>query len=114
MMLHFGAFARDVSRKEGLALEYPVQNFFYPEGETVGLGEAGDLRFAVARAQNHGELAVAVDALVVHFNCHDALELLENFVEPVGQWMEMAQMYRADFFALGASQCDGVVDWTVS
>src|SRR5262249_29437610 len=114
MMLHFGAFARDVSRKERLALEYTVQNFFHPEGQTVGLGEAGDLRFAIASAQNRGELAIAINPLVVHLNRHDALELLENFVEAVRQWMKMAQMYRADFFSLGASQCDGVVDRTVS
>src|SRR5262245_49917605 len=114
MMLHFGAFARDVSRKERLALEYTVQNLFHSEGETVGLGEAGDLRFAKASSQNRGELAIAIDALVVHLNRDDALELLKNFVEPVRQWMKMAQMYRADFFSLVASQCDGVVDRAVS
>src|SRR5262249_51214194 len=114
MMLHLGAFARDVSRKERLALEYTVQNLFHPEGETVGLCEAGDLRFAKASAQNRGELAIAINALVVHLNRHDAFELLENFLEPVRQWMKMTQMYRADFFSLRASQRDGVVDWTVS
>src|SRR5438552_17166078 len=63
MMLHFGAFARDVSRKEGFALEYAVQNFFHPERETVGFGEAGDFGFAIARAKNRGELAVGIVAL---------------------------------------------------
>src|SRR5262249_60527980 len=63
MMLYFGAFARDVSRKERLALEYTVQDFFHSEGQTVGLGEAGDLRFAIASAQNRGELAIAIHAL---------------------------------------------------
>src|SRR5262249_51223109 len=98
MMLHFGAFAWDVSRKEGLALEYTVQNFFHPESQTIGLGEAGDLGFAKASAQNRSELAIAIDALVIHLNCHDAFVLLEYLVEPVRQRMKMAQMYRADFF----------------
>src|SRR5215468_5791905 len=114
MMLHFGAFARDVSSKERLDLEYTVQNFFHPEGQTIGLGEAAYLRFAKASAQNRSELAIAVNALVVHLNRHDALELLENFVEPVRQRMKMAQVYRANFFSLRASQCDGIVDRTVS
>ena len=88
MMLHVGAFARDVSRKEGLALEYAVQNFSHPKGETIGLGEAGDLRFAIARTQNRGELTESVNALVIHLDGNDTLELLENFLEPVRQRMQ--------------------------
>ena len=103
VMLHVGAFARDVSRKEGLALENAVQNFSHPESEAVGLGEAGDFRFAIASAQNRGELTESVNALVIHLDGDDALELLENFLEPVRQRMKMAQMYRADFFALVAA-----------
>src|SRR4029077_538458 len=109
----FGAFARDVSRKEGLALEYAVQNFFHPEGEAVGLGEARDFRFAVARSQNRGELAKTVNALIVHLDRDDALELLEDFFEPVRQRMQMTQMQPTDFFALFARKHDGVVDWAV-
>ena len=112
-MLHIGAFARDVSGKEGFALEYAVQNFFYPEGQAIGLGETRDFRFAIARAQDHCELTVSVNALVVHLDSHDAFEFLENFLKPVRQWMEMAQMYGADFFSLPPRQCDCVVDRTV-
>ena len=113
MMLHVGAFARDVSRKEGLALEYAVQNFSHPKSEAIGLGETGDFRIAIARAQNRGELTESVNALVIHLDGNDALELLENFLEPVRQWMKMAQMYRADFFSLVPRQCDGVVNRSV-
>ena len=114
MMLHFGAFARDVSRKEGLALEYAVQNFSHPKGETVGLGEAGDFRFAIARTQNRCELAVAVNALVVHLDGDNALELLEDFLEPIRQRMQMTQVQCADFFSLVPRQCDRVMDRAVS
>src|SRR5213080_2834788 len=73
----FRAFARNVSRKEGLALEYAVQNFFHTERETVGLGEAGNFRLAKTGAQDGAELSVAVNALIVHLNSHDALEFPE-------------------------------------
>ena len=59
-----------------------------------------DLRFAITRPQNRGELAVAVNALVVHLDGDDAFELLENLLEAVRQRMEMTQMQRADFFAV--------------
>src|SRR4029453_182908 len=88
----FGAFARDVSRKEGLALEYAVKNFFHPEGETVRLGEARDFWFAIARPQNRGELAETIKSLVIHLDRDDALELVEDFFEPVRQRMQMAKM----------------------
>src|SRR5438128_12111459 len=95
----FGAFARDVSRKEGLALEYAVQNFFHPERQPVGLGEARDFWFAISRAQDGAELAVAVNALVVHLDRHDALELREDFLESVRQRMHMTQVQSAAFLA---------------
>src|SRR5262249_8084864 len=110
----FGALARDMSRKEGLALEYAVQNFFHPEREAVGLGEAGDFRFAIAGTQNRGGLAVPVNALVIHLDGDAALELLENLFEAVWQRMQMAQMHGADFFALCTRHCDSVVDRSVS
>src|SRR6266571_3871375 len=96
----FGAFARDVSRKGGLALEHAVQNFFHPERETIGLGEARDFWFAVTRSQNRGELAKTVNALIIHLDRDDALELLEDFFEAVRQRMQMAQMQSAAFFTL--------------
>ena len=82
-MLNVRAVARDVSRKEGLALEYAVQNFSHPKSEAIGLGETGDFRIAIASAQNRGELTESVNALVIHLDGNYPLELLENFVEPV-------------------------------
>ena len=84
MMLHVGAFARDVSRKEGLPLEYAVQNFSHPKSEAIGLGETGDFRIAIASAQNRGELTESVNALVIHLDGNDTLELLKIFSSPFG------------------------------
>ena len=42
MMLHIGAFSRNMSRQERFSLEYAVQNLFHPKREAVGLGETGD------------------------------------------------------------------------
>ena len=64
-----------------------------------------NFRFAIPRPQNRGELAEAIDALVVHLDGDDALEFREDFLEPVRQRMEVAQMQRADFFAVFARQC---------
>src|SRR5438876_8956472 len=108
------ALARNVSRSERLALEYAVQNFFDPEGETVGLREARDLRFTIAGAQNRGELAEAVNALVVHLDRDDPLEFFEDFLETVRQRMEMTQMQRADFLAVFARHSHCVVNRAVS
>src|SRR5215216_4271906 len=113
MMLHFGAVTRDVSREEGFALEYAVQDFFHTKSKAIGLGETCNFRFAIASAQNHCELPISINALVIHLDGNDPLELLENFVEPVRQWMKMAQMYGADFFSLGPRQGHGVVDRSV-
>ena len=87
MMLHVDAFARDVSRKEGLALEYAVQNFSHSKSEAIGLGETRNFRFAIASAQNRGELTISVHALIIHLDGDDPLEFLEDFVEPVRQRM---------------------------
>src|SRR4029453_1008716 len=114
MMLHFDAVARDVSRGERAALENALQNLFDPKRETIGLGETGDLRLAIARTQNRGELAVSVNALVIHLDGDNALELLEDFLEPIRQRMQMTQVQCADFFALVPRQCDRVVDRAVS
>ena len=86
--------------RKDLPLNTPSKNFSHPKSEAIGLGETGDFRFAIARAQNRGELTESVNALVIHLDGNDTLELLENFLEPVRQWMKMAQMYRADFFSL--------------
>src|SRR6266542_2014952 len=78
------ALARNGSRSKGAAFEYGVQDFFHPDRETVGLGEARDFRFTIAGAQDRGELAEAVNALVVHLDRDDPLEFFEDFLETVG------------------------------
>src|ERR1700756_64639 len=84
------------------------------EGEPVGLGKAGDFRFAVAGPQNRSQLTVAIYSLVVHLDRDDALELLEDFLEAVRQRMQMTQMQRADFFAVFPRKRHRVVNGSVS
>src|SRR5712691_632517 len=84
------------------ATENAFQNFFYAKGETVGFGHAFDLRFAITRAQNGGELAEPVNALVVHLDHDDAFEFRKDFFETVREWMDVPQMQRPDFFAVFA------------
>ena len=96
--MHDGwAFAGDVAGAEALSFEDAFQNFFHAEGQTVGLGEAFDLRLAIAGAEDGGELAVAVNALVVHLDDDDALEFGEDLFDAVRQRMEMTEMDGADF-----------------
>src|SRR5215211_5524843 len=114
MMLHVCAVARNMSRSKCIALEHGVKNFLYTECETVRLVEAVYFGFAIARTQNRGELAEAVNALVVHLDGNNALELLEDFLEPIRQRMQMTQVQCADFFALISRQCHRVVDRPVS
>src|SRR6202023_2964721 len=91
-----------------------LENFFHAISEPVGLGHALDLRFAVARAQNGGELAEPVKALVVHLAGGDSLETGEDFLQPVRQRMNVAQMDRADLFAVLARHFHRIVDRSVS
>ena len=88
----FGAVFGDFLFIRERFFEHAFQNFFHAVGETVGLGHALDLRFAITRAQNGGELAESVNALVVHLDDDDALEVLEDFIEAVRQRMNVAQM----------------------
>src|SRR5215831_3135020 len=66
--------ARDMSGGERLALEYAVQDFSHTKSEAIGLSEADDFRFAIARPQNRCELTVSVNALVIHLNGNDTIE----------------------------------------
>ena len=50
----------------------------------------------IAGAENGGELAEAVNALVVHLDDDDAFESGEDFFQAVRQRMDVAQMQRAD------------------
>src|SRR5262249_13191942 len=108
------AFAWNVSGGERAPVKHAIQNFFHAKRKPVGFSEAGDFRLAIARTQNRGDLAIAVNALVVHLDCDDALESVENLLETVRQWMEMAQMQRADLFSLLARHRNSVVDWSAS
>src|SRR6516162_1810276 len=105
--------ARDMSGGERLPLENAVQDLFHTKSEAIGLGEAGDFRFAIARTQNRCELTISVNALVVHLDGNNPFKLLENFLEAVRQWVEMAQMKFGYLFSLCACHCDGVVDRSV-
>ena len=87
-----------------------MKNFFHSESETVGLGDALDFRLAITRPQNGGELAEPVKPLVVHLDGDHAFEFGEDFLQPVRQRMNMAQMYGPDFFAVLARHLYGVVD----
>ena len=92
------------------ALKNAAENFLHSISETIGFGHALDFRLAKTRAQNRRELAEAVDALVVHLDHDDALEFREDFLEPVRQRMNVAQMNRADFFANAAGALRRIVD----
>ena len=68
----------------------------------------------ITGAQNRGELAEAVEALVVHLDDNDAFESGEDFFEAVRQRMDVAQMQRAGFLAMFAREFHRVVDRPVS
>src|SRR5436853_5781433 len=99
VMLDRGAVARNVSRVR-FAFEHAFQNLLHAEGEAVRLGHALDLRFAISRAQNSGELSVTVNTGIVHLDGDDAFESRPEFLEAIRQRMNVAEMERADFFAL--------------
>src|ERR1051326_8418541 len=101
-MSHCSAVPRNVAGTKVFALKHTLQNFADPESEPVGLGESGNFRFAITRAQYGAELAVAVDTLIVHLDGDDAFEFRPNFFETVRQRMQVTQMERAalqTFFA---------------
>ena len=75
---------------------------------------AWDLRFAeTGITENDGELAEAVNALVVHLDHDDALEVLEDFLESVRQGMNVTQMQRADLLAVFTRTLRRIVDRAV-
>src|SRR5262249_48957526 len=67
LLLDFAQTGRDVCFDA-------FENFADTEGETVGLGQAADLRIAEARAKQAAELAIAIQAFVVHFDDADVVE----------------------------------------
>src|SRR5436853_5566401 len=92
-----GAIPRNIAGK-GATAENVLQNFPDAESQSVRLGHTLDLRFAKARTQNGGELTVTVNAGIVHLDNDDAFEFRPDFFEAIGQWMNVAEMERADFF----------------
>src|SRR4030095_7721834 len=106
------AVTRNVPGKRA-ALEHAIQNFFYPEGKTVGLGDALDFWFAVASPQNSGELAETIKALVVHLDRDNTLEFRPDFFKTIRQRMDVAQVERRDFFALFSRHFHRVMDRAV-
>src|SRR5204863_1542749 len=79
-----------------------------------GLGDALNFWFAIAAAQNRGELAEPVKALIVHLDGDNAFEFRKDFLQSVRQRMNVAQMYGPDFFTMLSPHFYGVVDRTVS
>ena len=51
-MNNLRAFPRNIAGGERASLEHPFQDLFHPEGESVRLGGAFNLRLAESRAQN--------------------------------------------------------------
>src|SRR5260370_39621037 len=94
--------------------ENGLKNFFHAEGETIGLGYALNFRLAITGSQNGGQLPEPVKPLVVHLDGDDAFVFREDFLQPVRQRMNVAQMYGADFFAVLAPHLHRIVDRTVS
>src|SRR4051812_21112475 len=76
------AVARDVSG-EGAAFEDVFQDFPDTEGQAIGLGDAFDFWFAIARPQNSRELTIAVNSLVVHFDNDDAFVLWPDLFQAI-------------------------------
>ncbi len=58
-------------------------------------------------------MAVAVNALVVHFGDNDALEAGEDFIQAVRQRVQMPEVQRGDALAALARAIDGFVDRAV-
>src|SRR5438093_2598281 len=113
--MHDGrAFARDFSGRKRTSFEYTFQNFFDAECESIGLGQTLNLRLAVTRPQNRGELTKSIKTLVVHLDNDDAFELGEHFLEPIWQWMKVAKVQRPGILAMFTSEFHCVVDRTVS
>ena len=65
---------------------------------------------AVAGAQQGGELAVAVEAFVVHLHHEDVVEAGEDVFQPVRQRIDMADVQRGNAVAGGAGAVHGFAD----
>ena len=108
------ALAWNIPGGKRASFENTFENFFHPEGETVGLGSAFDFRFTKTGAEKGGELAETVEALVVHFDDDDTVKFREDFFEAVRQWVDVPQMRARRLFAIFARQFHRIVDGPVS
>ena len=68
-----------------------VEDFFHFPGQAVGLVDAADPGVAEAGAQQAGQLAVAVEALVVHFHHPDVVEAGEDVLQARRQRVQMLE-----------------------
>src|SRR6478736_7901533 len=82
-------------------------------GEAVGLGDARDAGVAEPGAQQGGELAEAVEALVVDLDDEDVLVLVERRLEARGERVEVAHLHVAGLDAGGAQAAHGFTDRAV-
>src|SRR5207247_746612 len=80
----------------------PVEDFFDFPSQTVGFVQAADFWIAEARAQQATELAVAVEALIIHFDDEDSSEAGKNIFQPWRQRIEMFDVQRGNTVAGGA------------
>jgi len=90
------------------------EDFAHLEGEAVGLGDRADGRIGVAGAQHRGELAVAVEAAVIHLDDEDLAVAGKDSIDLGGERMNVTNLDVTDFLALGASPVHGFADGTVS
>src|SRR5437868_5362019 len=82
--------------------------------EAVGLRHALDARVAVARAEQRGELAVAVEALVVDLADDDVREATEEFFEIVWERVEVLDVQSGHGLALQATELHGLLNRTLA
>src|SRR6186997_2525573 len=80
------------------------------EAEAVGFGDGLDAGVAEAGAEEGGELALAVEALVVDFGDDDVFVFGEHFLQTVRHGVHVAHGDAAGFAALGAEAVGGFSD----
>jgi len=90
-----------------------IENFLHLPGEAVGFVDAANLGIAVSgRAQHLRELAVAVETFVVQLDDEDVVEAFENFLEAVGERVDVLDVQTGNRLAHSTGAGDGFADRT--
>src|SRR6185503_20032494 len=79
-----------------------LENVLHFPGQTVGLVNAPNLRIAIARPEQTGELAVAIQTLVIHFDDEDVIKPGENILQTRRQRADVTDVNGRDTVAAGA------------